>query len=102
MWLLLMVYLDGLTCGQVLATPFGNNQTLTPNIYCISSAAVLNANLTLDAGGNPSAIFISRLMVRCQPTQAPILYLQMAPTYAMSIGKSMVHLITMARFSEVL
>jgi len=53
--------LAGLTCAQVLATPFGNNQTLTPKIYCIGSAAVLNANLTLDGGGNPGAIFIFQI-----------------------------------------
>jgi hypothetical protein len=54
-------FLDGLTCGLVLATPFGNNQTLTPNIYCIGSAAVLNATLTLDGGGDPGAIFIFQI-----------------------------------------
>ncbi len=54
-------FLAGLTCGSVLATPFGNNQTLAPNIYCIGSAAVLNANLTLDGGGDPGAIFIFQI-----------------------------------------
>ncbi len=54
-------YLSGLTCGVVLPTPFGNNQTLGPNTYCIGSAAVLNANLILDGGGNPGAIFIFKI-----------------------------------------
>ncbi|MEO6758490.1 MAG: ice-binding family protein, partial [Saprospiraceae bacterium] len=51
-------YLAGLTCGSVLAATLGNAQTLSPNIYCIGSAAVLNANLILDGGGTPGAIFI--------------------------------------------
>ena len=54
-------FLDGLTCGLVLNTPFGNNQSLTPNIYCIGSAAVLNATLTLDGGGDPGSIFIFQI-----------------------------------------
>ncbi|MBC7774580.1 MAG: DUF3494 domain-containing protein [Phycisphaerae bacterium] len=54
-------FLAALPCAQVLATPFGNNQTLTPKVYCIGSAAVLNANLTLDGGGNPGAIFIFQI-----------------------------------------
>ncbi len=54
-------YLAGLTCGSVLATPLGNSQILAPNIYCIGSAAVLNADLILDGGGNPGAIFIFQI-----------------------------------------
>ncbi len=54
-------YLASLTCGSVLATPLGNSQTLGPNIYCIGTAAVLNANLILDGGGNPGAIFIFQI-----------------------------------------
>jgi len=54
-------YLDGLTCGSVLTTPLGNGQILAPNIYCISTATVLNANLTLDGGGDPGAIFIFQI-----------------------------------------
>ena len=54
-------YLAGLTCGSVLTTPLGNGQILAPNIYCIGTAAVLNANLTLDGGGNPGAIFIFQI-----------------------------------------
>ena len=54
-------YLAGLTCGSVLTTPLGNAQTLAPNIYCIGTAAVLNATLILDGGGNPGAIFIFQI-----------------------------------------
>ncbi|MEO6038440.1 MAG: ice-binding family protein, partial [Saprospiraceae bacterium] len=54
-------YLAGLTCGSVLAATLGNSQTLSPNIYCIGSAAVLNANLILDGGGMPGAIFVFQI-----------------------------------------
>ncbi len=54
-------YLAGLTCGSVLTTPLGNGQTLAPNIYCIGTAAVLNADLILDGGGDPGAIFIFQI-----------------------------------------
>jgi ribosomal protein S26 len=54
-------FLASLTCGSVLTTPLGNGQILGPNIYCISTAAVLNANLTLDGGGNPNAIFVFQI-----------------------------------------
>ncbi|MDO8367610.1 MAG: ice-binding family protein, partial [Saprospiraceae bacterium] len=53
--------LAGRTCGLVLGTPFGNGQTLAPNVYCIGSAAVLNGNLILDGGGDPGAIFIFQI-----------------------------------------
>lgn len=49
------------TCGAVLSTPLGNNQTLTSNTYCIGSAATLNGNLTLDGQGDPNAIFIFQI-----------------------------------------
>jgi len=54
-------FLAGLTCGSVLTTPLGNSQTLLPNIYCIGTAAVLNADLILDGGGDPGAIFIFQI-----------------------------------------
>ena len=54
-------FLAGLTCGSVLTTPLGNGQILLPNIYCISTAAVLNADLILDGGGDPGAIFIFQI-----------------------------------------
>ena len=52
--------LAGRTCGLVLATPFGN-QTLLPNIYCLGGASVLNGNLILDGGGDPSSLFIFQI-----------------------------------------
>ncbi|MCX6270429.1 MAG: ice-binding family protein, partial [Bacteroidetes bacterium] len=54
-------YLSGITCGAVLGTTLGNNQVLTPNVYCLGAAATLNGNLTLDGQGNPNAIFIFKI-----------------------------------------
>jgi len=54
-------YLTGLTCGIVQGSPFGNGQTLTPNIYCLGDASTLNGNLILDAQGNPDAQFIFQI-----------------------------------------
>ncbi len=53
--------LGGLTCGQVLGTTLGNGQILTPDIYCLGAASVLNGNLTLDGQGNPNAVFIIKI-----------------------------------------
>ncbi|MCF8239043.1 MAG: DUF3494 domain-containing protein, partial [Saprospiraceae bacterium] len=54
-------YLDGLICGMVLGVNLGNNQILTPNIYCIGAASVLNGNLVLDGEGDPNARFIFQI-----------------------------------------
>lgn len=53
--------LSGVTCDSVIGSTLGPNQVLTPNVYCITSAAVLNGDLTLDAGGNPNALFIIKI-----------------------------------------
>ncbi len=47
-------------CAIVLGTPFGN-QTLTPNVYCLGGASVLAGNLTLNASGNPNAVFVFKV-----------------------------------------
>ena len=39
----------------------GNNDTLSPGIYSIPSAATLNGNLVLDALGDPNAVFIFQI-----------------------------------------
>lgn len=54
-------YLDGLICGMVLGVNLGNSQVLTPNIYCIGAAAVLNGDLVLDGEGDPDARFIFQI-----------------------------------------
>jgi len=53
--------LSGVTCGVVIGTTMGNSQILTPNVYCMGAAATLNATLTLNALGNPNAIFIFKI-----------------------------------------
>ena len=53
--------MSSLTCGAVLGVALGNNQTLTPNIYCTGAASTLTGNLTLDGQGNPNAVFIFKI-----------------------------------------
>jgi len=53
--------LSGVTCGLVIGTTMGNSQVLTPNVYCMGAAATLNGTLTLDAQGNPNALFIFKI-----------------------------------------
>lgn len=53
--------MSSLTCGAVLGVALGNNQTLTPNIYCTGAASTLTGNLTLDGQGNPNAVFIFKV-----------------------------------------
>jgi len=53
--------LSGVDCGAVLESPIGNNQILTPNVYCLGAASVLNGDITLDAQGNPNAVFIFKV-----------------------------------------
>ncbi len=40
----------------------GNGQTLIPGVYEISGATTMNLDLTLDAQGNPNAVFIIRIL----------------------------------------
>lgn len=54
-------YLAGLPCGMVIGTTLGNNQLLTPNIYCLGGASSLNGDLILDGEGDPNAIFIFQI-----------------------------------------
>ena len=52
---------DDVTCGIVLGPILGANQILTPDVYCIGSAASLTGDLILNAVGDPSAIFIIKI-----------------------------------------
>ncbi|MCX6279297.1 MAG: ice-binding family protein, partial [Bacteroidetes bacterium] len=54
-------YLGGLTCNAVIGVTLGNNQILTPDVYCTGAATTLNGDLTLDAQGNPNALFIFKI-----------------------------------------
>jgi hypothetical protein len=54
-------YLKGLPCGNVLGVGLGNDQTITPGIYCIGAAATLNGELTFDAQDDPDAAFVIQI-----------------------------------------
>ncbi len=49
------------TCGMPHGVLLGNNESLTPNVYCIGSAATLTGNLILDGQGDPNSIFIIKI-----------------------------------------
>ena len=49
------------TCTNVLGTTLGNGQIITPGIYCIGGASVINGNLILDAQNDPNAVFIFQM-----------------------------------------
>ncbi len=54
-------FLGALTCGEVIGTTLGNVQVLSPNIYCLGAASVLNGDLILDAQCDPDALFIFKI-----------------------------------------
>jgi hypothetical protein len=49
------------TCGTTLTSPIGSGATLTPGVYCSTTATTLTGDLTLNANGNPDAIFIIKI-----------------------------------------
>ncbi len=49
--------LAGEACGSTISADLGG-QTLVPGVYCASSTAGLTGTLTLDAGGDPNAVFV--------------------------------------------
>ena len=53
--------LNAVNCVTVLGTPFGNNQLLTPGIYCQNTAASLNGDLILDGQCDSNALFIIKI-----------------------------------------
>ena len=53
-----VAYSNFSTGGTVLGTPLEIPGILTPGVYSTGGAAALNGNLTLNAGGNPNALFI--------------------------------------------
>jgi hypothetical protein len=54
-------YLAGLTCGVGHGVLLGGGEILGPNVYCMTAASTLNGTLTLNAGGDPNAIFIFKI-----------------------------------------
>ena len=53
--------LDAQACDVNLTDPELGGLTLTPGVYCFSSSAQLTGALTLDAVGDPDAVFIFRV-----------------------------------------
>ncbi len=56
---------SGLSCGACTRDLTNQNlggMTLSPGVYCLSSPAQLTGTLTLDAGGDPNAVWIFRTM----------------------------------------
>lgn len=49
------------TCGLVIGTTLGNGQSLTPNVYCLGAASLLNDTLILDGQGKPNSLFIFKI-----------------------------------------
>lgn len=53
--------LAGQACGTDLTSQDLGGMTLTPGVYCFSTSAELTGTLTLDAQGDPGAIFIFQI-----------------------------------------
>jgi len=53
--------LAGQPCTQDLSGQDLGGLTLTPGVYCFSSTAQLTGTLTLNAQGNPSAVFVFKI-----------------------------------------
>ena len=53
--------LAGLACNTVLTGQDLGGLTLTPGVYCFSSSAQLTGTLTLNAQGNPNAVFVFQI-----------------------------------------
>lgn len=49
------------SCGFAHSTAFGGGEILAPGVHCAAAASTFSGNLTLDAGGNASAIFILKI-----------------------------------------
>jgi hypothetical protein len=53
--------LNSLTCDSTIGATLGYGQILTPKTYCITTLATINGNLTLNAQGNPNAVFVIKV-----------------------------------------
>lgn len=54
-------FLAGITCGSVIGTTLGNNQVLTPGVYCLGAASSLIGNLTFDGQGSTDGLFVIKI-----------------------------------------
>jgi len=50
-----------ITCDSVIGALLGSGQSLTPKVYCLTTASTLNGNLTLDGQGDCNALFIFKI-----------------------------------------
>jgi type VI secretion system secreted protein VgrG len=53
--------LEGTACNTDLTGQDLGGKTLTPGVYCFSTSAQLTGTLTLDAQGNPNAVFLFKI-----------------------------------------
>jgi hypothetical protein len=53
--------LAGMACGTTLTGQDLGGLTLVPGVYCFASTAQLTGTLTLDAQGNPNAVFVIQI-----------------------------------------
>ena len=53
--------LAGMACNTVLTGQDLGGLTLTPGVYCFTSSAQLTGTLTLDAQGDPNAVFVFQI-----------------------------------------
>lgn len=53
--------LNAVSCDITLGVLLGNNQTITPNTYCIGAASTLDGVLILDGQCDPDALFIIKI-----------------------------------------
>ncbi len=51
-------FLSGLECGASEDVTMGNNQVITPGVYCLGDASTITGDLILDGLGNPNAVFV--------------------------------------------
>ena len=51
----------GLPCTVTMTGQDLGGRTLTPGVYCFAASAPLNGALTLDAQGNPNAVFVFQI-----------------------------------------
>ena len=54
-------YLTSIPCDSVIGNSLGGGQVLTPNVYCVLTAASLTGELILDGENIPNAIFIIKI-----------------------------------------
>lgn len=54
-------FFENMACETTIAPALGAGQVLTPGVYCQTAVATLTGDLTLNALGDPNAIFVIKL-----------------------------------------